>query len=31
MIRGAGEVIKAIQDFAGVEMGETSKDGLFTL
>jgi NADH:ubiquinone oxidoreductase subunit E len=31
MIRGAGEVIRAIKDFAGIEMDETSADGLFTM
>jgi NADH:ubiquinone oxidoreductase subunit E len=31
MIRGAGKIIQAIKDFAHIEMGETSADGLFTL
>jgi len=31
MIRGAEDIKKAIQDFAHIEEGETSKDGLFTL
>lgn len=31
MIRGAGQVIQAIKDFANIEMDETSADGLFTL
>lgn len=31
MIRGAGEVIRAITDFAGIGMDETSEDGLFTM
>lgn len=31
MIRGAGEVIRAIKDFAGIGEGETSEDGLFTM
>lgn len=31
MIRGAGEVIRAIKDFANIGEGETSEDGLFTM
>jgi NADH dehydrogenase (ubiquinone) flavoprotein 2 len=31
MIRGAGEVIKAIKDFANIGEAETSADGLFTM
>lgn len=31
MVRGAGEIIRAIQDFADIGEGETSADGLFTL
>ena len=31
MIRGARECMQAIKDFAGIEMNETSEDGLFTL
>jgi NADH dehydrogenase (ubiquinone) flavoprotein 2 len=31
MIRGAEDIKKAIQDFAHIEEGGTSKDGLFTL
>lgn len=31
MIRGAEDIKKAIKDFANIEEGETSKDGLFTL
>ena len=31
MIRGSEDLKKAIKDFAGIDEGETSKDGLFTL
>ena len=31
MIRGARECMQVIKDFANIEMGETSEDGLFTL
>lgn len=31
MLRGARDIIKAIQDYAGIGMDETSEDGLFTL
>ena len=31
MIRGARECMDAIKDFAGIELNETSEDGLFTL
>lgn len=31
MIRGAGQIIQAVKDFAHIGMDETSEDGLFTL
>ena len=31
MLRGARDIIKAIQEYANIGMGETSEDGLFTL
>ena len=31
MLRGARDIIKAIQEYANIGMDETSEDGLFTL
>ena len=31
MVRGARDCMDAIKDYAGINAGETSKDGLFTL